>query len=377
MPRYSRIFSFSAKYTFLCVALTALIICIGSVMNHKKGKPIFWMLILGIMSAIRVNTGSDYFNYYSMYNSVSNYYSTFRDILSERYQNGFMILSYLINKYIGGTYSIFIVIAITTSIILGYFFFKYSDMPNYTVIAWMLLGFYLISMNILKQYIAMVIMMAAYFAYKKKRKITFFLLTLLATSFHATAIIFAISVPLMKYIHVTRGAVIRSLSIGVVVSTLSIPITKLLTKIPIFNHYIMYIDMENLSSYRLAINSVIMIGFFIYVIYIFLKEKNVDGGNNFDFAKFIIIGIFISTVSINFVYAARIAYYYFQFAPFLISSLMSNNSSSKAVKYSKRLIFSMIAYCFLFTAFSGENNYYNYSTIFNDYPVSIQQFIGR
>lgn len=165
MARYSRILMFSAKYTFFCVVAVILLLLIGMFFKRRQRGTFIFFVILAIISSIRVNAGSDYFNYYSNYISVTYYYENLIKAVTSRYQFGIVALDYTIQRLIGTSNGIFLVISIVVSVFTWIIFLRYSSFPRISASVWLLSGFYLISNNLLKQYIAMMLMMIGYFVY--------------------------------------------------------------------------------------------------------------------------------------------------------------------------------------------------------------------
>ena len=380
MSRYLRIFSFSFKYTILCLGICFCLFLIGKLFpKNKKIGTFLMMFVLFVFSAIRVNSGSDFINYFTMYNTVLFYFGSLTSVFKSTYQSGFLDLSYLVQKYIGGEYSIFVVIALFGSIATLVLFYKYTSSPRLALGTWVLSGFFLISMNVLKQYIAMIFIMFAFFSMKKNKYIMYFCYVVCASIFHITAIIPGVMPLFLNVITLNKKSFASILLTSGVISLLIYPILNIFTKIPLFSKYSIYLSMASTVSLRFIISAMITVVVYSIIIFLLLNPKIKLNETTQLYLKILIIGMVFAVISFRFFFLSRISYYFLQFLPFLVGSLETNVFKSRYQgKNTKKLFFCVLAvYCFLFTSFSGENNYYNYSTRFNDVPASVMDFVGR
>lgn len=382
MTRYSQIFSFSLKYTFFCVVIAALLFLWNRLRNKRKAGVFFVFALLAFFSAIRCNVGSDYFNYYLTYIGIPDYFNTFKDVIKNGYQFGFLALSYLTSKVFGGQYTIFWIVSIIVSIGTYLIFVRYSKQPVISTIFWILSGFYLISNNLLKQYLAMMILMFAFFQLLKRRYIFYFILVLIASFFHITALIVGLIFLGARLVSLSKQGIEISLLIAGVIAIFIKPILEILLRIRIFSKYQIYFNNMQSGGVRYIGSSAISILIYLtLLIFIIKRYKDHLDDQMKIYLKMNIIGILILVISLRFMYLSRLSYYFFQFLPLLMSevfekiNLFETKTNKRAIK--GWLIFGGVIYCLVFTMFSGENYYYNYGTIFNDVPVSVQEYIGR
>lgn len=354
------------------------LLIVNYIFKRKKSGVFFFFVILTFLSSIRCNFGSDYYNYYFSYNTVTFYYNSFLSALKSRYQSGFISLSYIIKTYIGNENAIFVVISVFVSVMTWFLFIRYSKSPRVSSAVWILSGFYLIANNLLKQYIAMTLLLWAFFLLRKKKYFIFVILVLLASIFHVTALLVVPLYIIAIYLHTTYKTFMYIVVSGVLLSILLYPLLRVLTKVSLFSRYQIYLSMVSNITIRFVMSAAIMLLFYTIIVLILLNYSKNFSIESKIYLNMIMISILITIISLRFFYLTRIAYYFMQFLPFVISNIFSENIENLKVKKMVRFVMTMLlGYCFIFTAFSGENNYYNYSTIFNDNPVSIQDFISR
>lgn len=376
MSRITRMFTFSLKYTLVCLMIVLFILfCNRLFKNNKKRGALLSLIILGVISAISCNFSSDGEVYYVLYNEVLNYFSSLKAVITFRYQNAFQALCYLVQKYIGGTYTIFFVTAFIFILMLWLIFKKYSMNPRYSVIVWLLVGLFAVSCNILKQYTAMLIMLFAYFALQRKKYLTFCILTFFASLFHVSALIVGLIFVLVRNTDFSFNILKYSVMITCILTIFAIPFISLIVKIPLFSKYSIYLSLFSKVQLRLILGPCVNLIFYTFIIYIFCSSKSKIPEYMSKYLTLIMIGICFSIVGIRFVYVARLSYYFYQFIPLLLADGIERKIITGSKKFSLGVV--LILFCFLFTIFSGELSYFNYSTIFNDYPVPLKLFMSR
>ena len=153
------------------------------------GKKELWKLntadliayfLITTVSAIRLNTGSDFYNYYQYFNQVKEKYTSLKEILIQS-QGGYYALSWIVKSITDYEFAIFVVIAVFSYAYLFYMIRKEVKDTPCALACYMFLGYYAYSNNILKQYIAMSLIMCAYLNYDRKKLLKFIIFVALAT----------------------------------------------------------------------------------------------------------------------------------------------------------------------------------------------------
>ena len=162
-------------------------ISLFGVFYHEKviGKKLFLticFLLLGTMSAFRsVNVGVDTITYSNMYSSL-----TLHD--QSRIEPLFRALCVVLNFVSSDSRILIIVTGYLISAGFCLFIYKFSRAPFFSVILFILFNHYFISMNLMRQSIALVIGLTA-LPLCKKNKILFALAVCVAALFHYSAIV--------------------------------------------------------------------------------------------------------------------------------------------------------------------------------------------
>lgn len=238
----------------------------------------------------------------------------------------------------------------------------------------MLLGFYAISNNILKQTMAMLIMIVAYEFLAKNKKVKFVFLTLLAFTFHTTAIIAAILMVFSRFINPSYKNLWICVLIGIISAFLYNILGSVLGSIPILARYQRYF--VNTASYFSMIKETIgvicyAISYIAITLLILTKKEEIKENNLEVYRRIslLMLGITISIFAINNWTINRIALYLYQFVIVILPTLFSLKYTIKGKKiYIFMILLILVTSCSFLTIFAAENEYYQYKTYFNTTP---------
>ncbi|TYP75666.1 EpsG family protein [Paenibacillus methanolicus] len=162
--------------------------------NNKRNKVIIaaiaFVQLLVIMVLRKDTVGADVRTYYQYFLLISNLkFPAFEFVNME---SGYVFFNSLISFFTINK-QLFIVI-ISAVILTGYFLFLYKNSEDITlsIFLFITLEFYSLSFSMVRQSIAIIIILFSYEFIKKRKPLKFVLCVLLATLFHKTAIIFIV-----------------------------------------------------------------------------------------------------------------------------------------------------------------------------------------
>ena len=172
-------------------------------------------LQLFLILALRDPTlGVDLVNYSGGYSYISSL--GFTDLLSRlrlistaelvfpyEYESGYVVLNWILGKLGIGFHAFLVLHAAFVMTSFGIFIYRYSKIPWLGFSMLIAFSYFEYSFGILRQLIAIAILLYAVPYIENKKPLRFFLLVLLAFLFHRTAIVFAV-LYLARYIKVTR-----------------------------------------------------------------------------------------------------------------------------------------------------------------------------
>ena len=185
-------------YTWLVVLLLVAAVLFHS--NQKKNVKyivVAFLLLFAVMGLRDVNAiGNDSSgssgSYPILYRNVGNTeWGEITGIGEENYNIGFRYLMKLVYELTGGDYQFFVtLISLFTLFAYLRFIRKYSSSPLLSVLCFLGLLYYTLLFDVLKQAIAMAILLFAFDAIMEKKPIRFIFFVALATLFHFPALVF-------------------------------------------------------------------------------------------------------------------------------------------------------------------------------------------
>lgn len=164
--------------------------------NHEKQyKPnkyiyIFITIILILVSGLRSgvgDTGTYRFIFDTIPANISSYLSS--DVISE--DRGFYFIAACVKQFISTDSQVIIfVMALITLSLICYGLYKYTDDVKMAIFLFITMGCFSTSMNGMRQYVASAILFAALPLIEKRKMIPYMIIVYLASTIHASAIIF-------------------------------------------------------------------------------------------------------------------------------------------------------------------------------------------
>ncbi|MCI8759656.1 MAG: EpsG family protein [Clostridia bacterium] len=371
----SQMMTYDILYTIFSIACIMLYIIFDK--KTKKIQPIdiIMIVILIVVSGIRCNVGSDYYVYYSAYNDWLSKLDSIGDVIQSNNQFGLYVLGFILKNITEFPYALFWLIACMIYPCMIIYMRKKTNNPSIGFMCYTLLGFFAISNNILKQTMAMLMMVYAYESLVKNKKIKFVLATLLATTFHTTAIVVAILMILARKIKPSYKNLLLCILIGVVGFLAYNVIGNIVSHISILERYQTYFI--NTTTYSSMIKETIgVVGYaiiYIAIVTLLISKKEQIKENDEEAYKrisLLMVGIAISIFSINNWTINRIALYLYQFVITIMPALFAVKYSPKEKRnYMFMILILLVSACLFLTIFAAENEYYSYQTYFNTEPM--------
>ncbi len=331
-------------------------------------------LIITIVSAIRLNTGSDFYNYYLYFNNINDNFLSVKEILFKP-QNGYLVLSYIIKLITDYQYAIFIVIAIFSYAYLFHLIRTEVDNTSCALLCYFFLGYYAYSNNILRQYIAMSFVMCAYINFNHKNYIKCAILSCLAVSFHYSSAIVLIIMYFIKNFKPTFNKFILAIMSGFTgIVSLNFLFKIFVKLIPSAAGYEKYMNWRRSGQLRLILAVIGMCLIYGVLTYVILKYKDkIKEKNELRYREiiFLILGLCINIISIRQWIINRVAIYFYQFIILILPVMFSVIDRKSRAKLKVSLYTFMFLYMIFSSVFLGENEYYSYDTVFSgNSPIS-------
>lgn len=235
---------------YLCVFLICFIVLLRS--NNTKGL-VFAFVLLTLVSCCRgINVGVDTPQFCAAYEEIGK--STSWDFTSFRYEAGFFYLCKILNLF-SHSYRLLIIV---TSLLINISVFLFIKRNSYdfmfSTMTYLLFNCFFSSMNLMRQWLALSIVMLGFRCLTKKKYAKYILICLLASLFHKVAVSALLLIP-FKLLKSKKAFYIALIAAFTLVFFFANETFNFLA--PVFG-YVNYIDGEftsgnNFGSYLLLI----------------------------------------------------------------------------------------------------------------------------
>lgn len=172
------------------------VIILGIIMPQQGYKRKYYIIAMTLLhsfvSGFRyMYLTGDLRNYASDYGEVVNYGWFSDNVFYEGRNAGFYWLMKLVSSITDGNFQIFLILlAIISEVVIAILIFRYSPRPWLSYLVWNCMAFYVSSFSLIKQYLAMAVIMCAMICIFEKNWKGFILFTLIAGFIHMPALIF-------------------------------------------------------------------------------------------------------------------------------------------------------------------------------------------
>lgn len=362
MSIVQKVIEYDIKYISWAIVLVFIYILLDSKYSTRvRIIDIIAIAVMVILSALRDTAGSDYLQYLARYA----HYNLYWDRISKSPINEklFYYLGYCFSKITDSPYGIFWMCALLLYPVLVITARKITGKPSRVIGCYVFLEFYAVSNNILRQAIAMELIMLGYFAWKYNKKCLAIILIVLSLGFHTSAGIGILLIIISEFVKPNFTSLGFSIALGFFLLGTWRILGKVFKGNILISRYIVYLQKTGMDITRKGMYGYIL--FYIFIILLLLihaqKIKSfILLSNLYDnlVAK-IICSIPFFFVATQMSYANRVALYLYQFAIFVIPPLFD-------VKVKNKVLFRimLIIILVLWLAFSNivacDNTFWQY-----------------
>lgn len=346
----------------------------GKTNNSKMNKKIFLFVSFGIMTilsslrkyTVGIDLNDHYFKNFSVIANID-----LTNLSNQYYEIGYTIFNKLLSFITTDPQILVVATSFIIYPIFGWFIYKNSNHVFQSTIIFICYNMFFQYMNVIRQAIAIAILLIAVEeGIKKNKKIVFILIVLLASTFHGTAILGLILLPLSK-IPFYRSYIFVSVFVTLAMSILY---EQLVNVFSIFANsqkdYTLYIYEKNVSGYgttgkicMLITSIMFLLAYFILIFNRKCRDNNEKNNSSIDIENsklsvdlqmFGILFVMALTIFGNkLAVAERLGYY---FLPFLIVGIPNCIDYIKTSKNKLAFIacinFIFVSY-FSYTLFTG------------------------
>lgn len=297
---------------YIIITISSLIMLVANNKEKKKLNALYFTIVFVIFftfSALRAShIGSDTQNYVNLFKNIS--FNKKVDY-NKHFEIGYQYFNLLLSYISGNQQTILIVTSFFNVGLYMIFYKKTSKMIPITIILYLTTRQYFSSYNLIRQTMASCILFLAYFKLNSNKTISFILITLLASTFHTSALVFLI-------VLLIRNTNSKLLAKIIVISSIVILLTpsSILFKLPYYGHYLgsKYDNSMKLGTFL----SLILYTFTIVLYYLFGRNK----GENKVLVNIVILGFLISILGVKTSIADRLSVYFLPFSLVLLSNTL-------------------------------------------------------
>lgn len=339
------------------------IIIVLSLFKNKLGNKIYLICLFVCLFLFLIlkdyNYYPDHDNYLKVFNltySKGLIYMIQNYKLSFGYEIGYVIYNGIVTLFTSNYFVYLIITSVIT--LIGYFYFIKNNSNNYffSILIFMSLGFYSMNFYILRSSIAVSIMLFSLKYLKERKILKYMLLTLLASSFHQTMLVF---IPLYFLLNIDYN---KYFMIFFSVITLFIFIFKNTLISILIDRIYPYYKNQNIftnGGYKLLLLLVILFG----IICLYKKKLINQNKDNKFYINMLMYGIFFQVLATSFGPINRITTYLTTSLIILIPNFLSLLKNTKWYKYIN--VFTIICLLLIFTLkVVTQQQFYDYHLIF-------------
>lgn len=331
-------------------------VCLSKASNkplHKKQFTVavtFFILLFLLMSLRHRTVGDDVVNYINLFYNIArtNWNALF--VKFDDIEPGYVVLNKLIS-YIS-TDEQFFLIATTVIILLpiSIFYSKKSENTVVSMAIFMILPTYAMMFSGIRQAIAISLALPAFECIKNKKFIRFFLCVLLAYTFHASAFVMLLLLPIY-YLKLSRNSLLITVPVVGIVYLFNEPIFKYLISLMGEEYAEHYGGITRTSSVMMLILFILMAA----LAYVAIEENQLDR-ETLALRNILVLSVVLQTfVPINLL-VMRMNYYFIIFIPILIPRILNRCAEKNKMLYTF-VVYGMTAFFivyFFVNAYSGE-----------------------
>lgn len=229
-------------------------------------------------------------------------------------------------------------------LIINYFMLKaiyeFSNYPEASILIYLILGGYTLSINITRQFIALAIYFYSIKYLVNRKFLKFILLSILVISIHQSSIVVII---ITLIIRIFNESLYNNFIKYIIIVNLLIVIEPIIRQIGI---NLLYENYDN-DTFNYGSSMLHYLFQFVLIIYYYLNRINIMDIKNKFFINLTVISLGFKLLSQNMVLYARLAEYFNIFNVVLIVNIMSNSNTKRKRVYAYGILVVLICYYLL------------------------------
>ena len=346
----------------LCLAILGIYLLTHLGKREKKTKDklfllITFVLLFVLIASREMTTGNDTTAYLGFYGKSGDYGWNILG-MDNRFEIGYVVFNALLNSLHFSPRAFLCVLAFIFSFVIYKFIKDNSNNYLMSVLMFVNLLFFYQSMNIMRQFLALSIILAFGFRYVKEKKLfRYIFAVMIASLFHTTALIALLIYPMynMKYsrkavLLIICGTIIGSLLIGQIYPLVA----------SLIGHEVDYVDTIGEVKLGSFISMLIYLVMYLFAIFV-TRKKNQQENSSYLYSLLFAAAVY--GVSINMAIIGRAAEYCAIFSIIALPNIIEENiRESKAIVESSIIGLFMLYASIIMINKPEWNSAYNYET---------------
>lgn len=356
---------------FTAFIITLFFCCLATKSKKKIQRGFFIILSIFpffVVAAIRYNVGIDtWLNYRPTFENVAQYGDRFDVLfyLNQKYEIGFSFIILILSKVCKNSVILFTFGSCIFTFFTFFAIYKQSKMPCLSIMILFLSGAFLLSMNGMRNYMAIAIVLFSIKYIYEKKLFKFILCILVAASIHKSVVVLLVLYPLYLY-KINIKQVIISIILSIIVMFF---INDILSVLLSWTSYINYFNTDKMVVDPLY--TMLIINIFLLILFLF-NYNNCKNDIKYNFYLklqlfSVIICIFSLRLSLSYRLEQIIDFFQIITIPYNVFLLKQNTSLKKSAVTGIALLIIMVFSAYFAKVFilSDDNQLKNYTTIFS------------
>ena len=325
-------------------AFMIIILSLIGVYEITKKNMFYWIatVIMCLFSGLRYAVGTDYFTYQYIFEN-----SGISTVANFKGGKGFLVASKLINYLTNNTEVHFFIFSVFMVFMIMFFIFKKSQFKFLSVSIYLGLGSYFVSFNIMRQYIAIGIVVIVIDLLDKKYCIRYYIVILIAATFHATALIM-IPVKIVFRLKWTKKVYFIILVLGI---GFYLNVNTIVSALTFDKRMAAYANGYYTNT---GANKITFLVYAVVFIFCGLNSKKIKGGINNKYFKLMFIGLIFTIVGMKALIIVRMAAIFNLGILIVLPEVVVNLEKNKRLMVIYITIVSLIAYGLILISKQGN-----------------------
>lgn len=311
-------------------------------------------LALTVLAALRWGNGIDYNYYYNDFYEIR-MTTDWGQVFAKNHEFGYLILAKLVSMFSG---NIIVYLAVVYGLMYGLlmlYIYKYTEVKWSAVVAFVALDYFAMSFCFMRQGMAMVICLFAFEMIKQRKVHWVVLLSLLAASFHSSALIILLCLA-VSYIDIKNTRLFRIFVVFTVI--FFVGFDQILNSLLIgpFEKYAQYLDSQFMGGNHILVVYYPIIMFALVMIFF---NPLCDTDKNFTrMIPILFLGVVLSIMTTQHYLLERMSLYITIYNIRLVPQLLSAIQKKKSKDFHDLAIFAVLVLCINAFAFGIMNDRY-------------------